>query len=162
MTHQLSSGSAVLPVPRSPESIKNHIAEWLAGFPNLRFTVEQMMAEGDQVASRIVMQGTHEGTWLGIAPTGKEVSIRMIVIHRIVNGKIVEDRDPGSLLRCREFFLNLTSHRNLSPSHPTEQPKIQTRFRSNSDRHSLTCGLYCGLFENNNPAMGSKLLRWAC
>ena len=91
VTHQLQSGSAVLAVPRNPESVKSHVAEWLAGFPNLRFCVEEMIAEADQVVSRIVMQGTHAGTWLGIAPTGKEVSIRMIVIHRIVNRKIVED-----------------------------------------------------------------------
>lgn len=91
VTHQLRSGSAVVAVKRNPESVKNHVAEWLAGFPNLRFTVEQMMAEADQVVSRMVMKGTHAGTWFGIAPTGKEVSIRMIVIHRIVNGRIAED-----------------------------------------------------------------------
>ena len=50
-----------------------------------------MIAEGDQVVTRSVMRGTHTGTWLGIAPTGKRVSIRMMVMQRIWNGKIAED-----------------------------------------------------------------------
>jgi len=37
------------------------------------------------------MEGTHQGTWMGISPTGKRLQIRMITIHRIANGKIAED-----------------------------------------------------------------------
>jgi steroid delta-isomerase-like uncharacterized protein len=91
VTHQLRSGSSVVAAPRDPEILKKHIAEWLAGFPDLRFDIEQMFAEADQVVSQIVMQGTHTGTWLGIGRTDKQVSIRMITIHRIIDGKIVED-----------------------------------------------------------------------
>jgi len=43
------------------------------------------------VVSQLVMEGTHEGTWMGIAPTRKRLQIRMITIHRIANGKIAED-----------------------------------------------------------------------
>ena len=77
LTHQLQSGTASVAMPRSPEAVKKHVAEWLAGFPDLRFDIEEMVAEVDQVVSRSVMQGIHMGTWLGLAPTGKEVSIRM-------------------------------------------------------------------------------------
>lgn len=91
VTHQLRSGAEIVAVSRSPEAVKKHVAEWLAGFPDLHFTVEQMIAEADHVVTRSVMQGTHTGTWQGIAPIGKQVSIRMITIHRIMNGRIVED-----------------------------------------------------------------------
>ena len=91
VTHQLRSGVELVGVPRGPEAIKRHVAEWLSGFPDLRFTVEQMIAEGDQVVTRSLMRGTHTGAWLGIAPTGRQVTIRMMVIQRIANGKIVED-----------------------------------------------------------------------
>lgn len=91
VTHQLRSGVEVGGVARGPEAVKRHAAEWLKGFPDLRFTVEQMIAEGDQVVTRSVMQGTHTGAWLSIAPTGKQVSIRMMVIQRIADGKIAED-----------------------------------------------------------------------
>ena len=91
VTHQLQSGAASAGVPRSPEAVKRHVSEWLGGFPDLRFVVERVVAEGDSVVSQSVMSGTHTGTWLGVAPTGKEVSIRLMVTQRIVGGKIVED-----------------------------------------------------------------------
>jgi steroid delta-isomerase-like uncharacterized protein len=91
ITHQLRSGAELVAAPRNPEVVKKHVTEWLVGFPDLRFTIEQMIAEADQVVARTVLQGTHIGTWLGIAPTGKQVNIRMITIHRIANGKIAED-----------------------------------------------------------------------
>ena len=91
VTHQLQSGTELVAAPRGPEMVKHHVAEWVRGFPDLRFTVEQMIAEEDHVVSRSVMRGTHTGMWLGIAPTGKQVSIRMMVIHRIAHGRIAED-----------------------------------------------------------------------
>lgn len=91
VTHQLRSGAEPVAAPRSPELVKKHVSEWLVGFPDLRFTIEQMIAEADQVAARTVMQGTHTGVWLGVAPTGRQVSIRMTTVHRIANGKIAED-----------------------------------------------------------------------
>ncbi|HUS09107.1 MAG TPA: ester cyclase [Pyrinomonadaceae bacterium] len=91
-------------MPRSAEAVKHHVAEWLEGFPDLSFSVEQMLAEADHVVSRSVMHGTHTGTWMGIAPTGKQVSIRMFVDHKIVNGKIVED---WVLVEALGFFQQL-------------------------------------------------------
>ncbi|HET9590348.1 MAG TPA: ester cyclase [Anaerolineales bacterium] len=104
VTHQLRSGMELVPAPRGPDAMKEHVAEWLAGFPDLRFTIEQMVAEGDQVVTRTVMQGTHRGVWLGIPPTKKQVSLRMITIHRIAGGKIVED---WVLLESLGFFQQL-------------------------------------------------------
>lgn len=91
VTHQLRSGAEPVGVPRGPEAIKHHIADWLCGFPDLRFIVEEMTAEGDQVVSRSVLRGSHTGIWLGIPPTGRQIDIRMSVTHRIENGKIAED-----------------------------------------------------------------------
>jgi predicted ester cyclase len=90
-TFQLRSGAPVTSEPRGPQVIKTHISEWLSGFPDLHFTIEQMIAEGDRVSSLLVMEGTHTGQWLGIPPTGKRITIRMMTIHRIQRGKIIED-----------------------------------------------------------------------
>lgn len=109
LTHQLKSGAELAGVLRNPEAVKHHVTEWLAGFPDLRFTVEQMFAEKDLVVTRSVMRGTHTGAWFGIAPTGKQVSIRMIVIHRIMDGKIAED---WVLVESLGFFQQL----GLAPS----------------------------------------------
>ena len=91
VTHQLQSGAPSVAVPRGPEAVKHHISEWLSGFPDLHFAVEQVVAEEDLVVSRSVMRGTHTGRWLGQAPTNKEVNIRLMVTQRIASGKIVED-----------------------------------------------------------------------
>src|SRR5215472_12981861 len=91
VSHQLRSGVLAEPAHRSPQVMKEHISGWLRSFPDLRFNVEQMIAEQDRVVSQLVMEGTHEGTWMGIAPTRKRLQIRMITIHRIANGKIAED-----------------------------------------------------------------------
>jgi predicted ester cyclase len=91
VTHQLRAGTDDGGTPRPPAIIREHVAAWLAGFPDLRFTVEQMVAEGDRVVSHSRMRGTHTGAWLGIASTNRAVSLPMIVIQRIAGGKIAED-----------------------------------------------------------------------
>ena len=91
VTHQLRAGIDDGGTPRPPEIIREHVAAWLIGFPDLHFTIEQLIAEGDRVVSLSRMRGTHTGTWLGIAPTHREVSLPMIVIQRIARGKIAED-----------------------------------------------------------------------
>jgi steroid delta-isomerase-like uncharacterized protein len=91
VTHQLCSGVLAEPTPRGPQAIREHVSGWLISFPDLRFNIEQMIAEGDRVVSQLVMEGTHQGTWMGISATGKKILIRMITIHRIANRKIAED-----------------------------------------------------------------------
>ena len=104
VTHQLQSAAVCVGVPRGPEAVKHHVREWLIGFPDLRFTVEQMIGEDDRVMSHSLMRGTHTGTWLGVDPTNKELSIRMMVIQRIENGKIIED---WVLVEALGFFQGL-------------------------------------------------------
>jgi steroid delta-isomerase-like uncharacterized protein len=91
VTHQLRSGVPTDAVPRGPQAIKEHVAGWIASFPDLRFSVEQMLSEGDRVVMQLLMEGTHQGAWLGIPASGKKMQIRMFTVHRVVQGKIVED-----------------------------------------------------------------------
>lgn len=91
VTHQLRSGEPADGVPRGPQAIKEHVMGWIASFPDLRFNIEQMLSEGDRVAMQLLMEGTHQGPWLGIPASGKKMQIRMFTIHRVVQGKIVED-----------------------------------------------------------------------
>lgn len=91
ITHQLRSGTDSLTMPRPPQAMKHHISEWLAAFPDIQFTIEQMIAEGDQVVVHCVARGTHLGCWHNISPTGKEISIQMMVMYQITNERIAED-----------------------------------------------------------------------
>jgi steroid delta-isomerase-like uncharacterized protein len=73
------------------EGLKQFVAMIRAALPDLRVTLEDVIAEGDKVVSRWTAQGTHQGELMGIAPTGNRVTITGITIHRIEDGKIVEE-----------------------------------------------------------------------
>ena len=83
--------------PSNPEDVrglqaaKQAAAEYRQAFPDLRVTVEDLIAEGDRVAARLRVRGTHLGELNGIAPTGRRVDCSGIVISRIEEGKIAED-----------------------------------------------------------------------
>ena len=64
-------------------------AFWTA-FPDMHIVVEDMIAEGDKVVVRVTMRGTHQGEFMGIPPTGKQVSVTVIGIDRFKDGKFVE------------------------------------------------------------------------
>jgi steroid delta-isomerase-like uncharacterized protein len=59
-------------------------------FPDLQVTVEDLIAEGDKVAGRNTVTGTHQGQYMGLAPTGRSVTYNEIFIFRVVNGRIAE------------------------------------------------------------------------
>jgi predicted ester cyclase len=62
------------------------------GFPDLVFSTEEQIAEGDKVASRFEWTGTHRGEFLGIPATGRFVRVWGIVIDRLEEGRIKETR----------------------------------------------------------------------
>jgi predicted ester cyclase len=76
---------------RGLEAAKQAASDYRQAFPDLRVTVEDLIAEGDRVAARLRFRGTHLGELNGIAPTGRRVDCTGIVISRIEEGKIAED-----------------------------------------------------------------------
>jgi steroid delta-isomerase-like uncharacterized protein len=70
--------------------IKQGTAAFFSAFPDLAFTVEDMVAEGDKVAYRVTVRGTHKGQFMGIAPAGKKIEMKNTCIFRINNGKVAE------------------------------------------------------------------------
>jgi len=67
-------------------------------FPDIKFTIEDMIVEGDKVVVRLTCSGTHRGEFMGIAPTNKRVTVPEISIWRIVGGKFVEEWGFGDRL----------------------------------------------------------------
>ena len=76
---------------RGPAGIKEFVSTYRSAYPDARVTVEQQLAEGDMVATRWTGRGTHEGDLLGVAPTGKRVTITGITFSRLKDGKILEE-----------------------------------------------------------------------
>ena len=75
---------------RGLESLKEFGRAFLGGFPDLHWTIEDIIAEGDKVWVRTTITGTHKGEYRGIAPTGKKITVRAVDIWRIADGKIIE------------------------------------------------------------------------
>ena len=73
-----------------------------AAFPDAQATLEDIVAEGDRVAYRLTIRGTHRGAFLGVAPTGRRVAVSLFAIVRVEHGKLAEEwggLDQVDLLR---------------------------------------------------------------
>ena len=85
--HGLGEGGADV---RSPAAFKVFLRNMRSAFPDVQIRVEDTIIQGDKIAGRVVLEGTHRGDGLGLAPTNRRVSITGIVIFRIANGQITE------------------------------------------------------------------------
>ena len=74
-----------------PEGIKQFVQMYRSAFPDSHVTVEDQIAEGDEVVTRWTGRGTHQGELFGIAPSGNQVEFSGITISRFEGGKIAED-----------------------------------------------------------------------
>jgi predicted ester cyclase len=98
---EVSAPNVVFHFPGSPPldlaGFKGLMGMFFAAFPDVETIIEDLIAEGDMVVRRGFFRGTHRGEFQGIPPTGKQVTVPLIAIERIVNGKVVEHRaSPAS------------------------------------------------------------------
>lgn len=77
---------------RGPEGIRRYVSMYRSAYPDTNFTIEDQIAEGDNVATRWTGRGTHQGELMGIPPTGNQVTITGIELDRVVDGKLRETR----------------------------------------------------------------------
>jgi steroid delta-isomerase-like uncharacterized protein len=80
------------------EQNRQFIGSLRAAFPDVHYTVEDQIAEGDKVVVRYRFRGTHLGAFQGMPPTGKQVTYTGILIYRIGDGKIAEQWTEFDLL----------------------------------------------------------------
>jgi steroid delta-isomerase-like uncharacterized protein len=73
------------------DGLKGILQAMRSAFPDLRMTVEDVIAEGDKVVQRRLYQGTHKAELFGIPATGKSVSVSQIIVSRVADGKFVEE-----------------------------------------------------------------------
>lgn len=73
-----------------PEAYARDVTEFVNAFPDLKFTVLDMIAENDKVVVFWNIAGTHQGEFRGIAATGKKISVDGITINQLANGKIMD------------------------------------------------------------------------
>jgi steroid delta-isomerase-like uncharacterized protein len=78
------------PEVRGAEAEKQLATMFLTAFPDLHFTIEDLIAEGDKVTGRYTARGTHKGELMGIPPTNNAISLTVLEIYRIADRKIAE------------------------------------------------------------------------
>jgi steroid delta-isomerase-like uncharacterized protein len=77
-------------LPPGPEGVIEVVSMFRSAMPDLEVVIEDMIAEGDKVATRYALEGTHKGHLFGVAPTGRHLSIKSMTVERLSEGKIVE------------------------------------------------------------------------
>ena len=84
------------------EGLQRWLATYFVAFPDVRWTLEDQVAEQDRVLSRFTWTGTQAGPFLGLPATGKQVTVSGLVLDRIVDGKLQQSRilmDTAGVLR---------------------------------------------------------------
>jgi steroid delta-isomerase-like uncharacterized protein len=98
VNHEASAG----PPQSGPVDLKQVVGTLTSAFPDHHTVLEDMIAEGDKVMVRTTFSGTHQGSFMGIPPTGKRFSQQQIHVVRIVDGKATEHwavRDDISMMQ---------------------------------------------------------------
>jgi C-1 hydroxylase len=75
-----------------PEGVKQVFNMAFKAFPDWHESIEEIIAEGDEVWARLTYTGTHTGDFFGLAPTGNKITATAVAMYRIDNGKLVEGR----------------------------------------------------------------------
>jgi steroid delta-isomerase-like uncharacterized protein len=101
---ELISPNAIFYVPGSneplsgPQGYLDIIGMMRSGFPDVQWSLEETIIEGDRVAARFIMRGTHSLTFNGIPPSGRCVEMQAMNFYRLQSGQIIEERGQPDLL----------------------------------------------------------------
>ena len=104
LAEELVDANAIFHAPVSPDPfIGPHgymeiLGMMRSGFPDIQWTLEEMIAENDTVAARFIMRGTHQATFFRVPASGKKIQVQAVNFYRFSNGKIVEERGQPDLL----------------------------------------------------------------
>ena len=85
-------------LPPGPDGMRQLMTATRTAFPDLRYTVEALIGEGDMVAVLYTWQGTHSGDLAGFPPTGRSVTTMGMIVCRVASGRIVEQWDVDDRL----------------------------------------------------------------
>src|ERR1700722_3619704 len=104
LAHKLVSPEAIFHVPGRPEPMVGPagylavVGMMRASFPDIQWTVEELISEGDKVAARFTMRGTHRGQFMGVPPTEKTTAVQALNIYHLKNGQIVKEYGAPDML----------------------------------------------------------------
>jgi steroid delta-isomerase-like uncharacterized protein len=98
INHQVSAAAPAPAAGVSPkQATVGFFAARLKGLPDLKVTIEAIVAADDKVAASFVYEGTQQGVLLGVAPTGKRMRFTSCDIFRVADGKVAEHWGMGDI-----------------------------------------------------------------
>ena len=101
---ELIAADAQFWVPGRPESMRglagymNVLGMMRSGFSDVQWSLEETIAEGDKIAARFTMRGTHDGTFFGVPATGRKIEVRAMNFYRLAGEKFVEEYGQPDML----------------------------------------------------------------
>lgn len=104
LAHELISPNAVFYIPGRPEPLRGPagylslVGMMRSGFPDIQWSLDDMVAEADAVAARFTMRGTHQGQFMGIPPTGKSIQVQAMNFYRLTDGQFTEEYGQPDML----------------------------------------------------------------
>jgi len=102
VTDELFAPEATSPstpwVPPGPDGVKLLANRMFSAFPDFHMNIDRIVAVDDRVAGRFIETGTHQGAFMGVAPTGKQVTFTEMAILRVRAGKVVESWYESDML----------------------------------------------------------------
>jgi steroid delta-isomerase-like uncharacterized protein len=104
LAREVISPAAVFHAPTHPEPLRGPdgymdvISTMRSAFPDVRWTLEETVTEGDTVAARFTMRGTHDGEFFGIPASGKKISVQAMNFYYLADGRIIGERGQPDLL----------------------------------------------------------------
>ena len=104
LARQVIASEAVFYAPTHPEPLRGPddylglLAIMRNGFPDIQWRLEETITEGNRVAARFTMRGTHRGDFFGIPPTGKKISVQALNFYHLNDGQIVKEQGQPDLL----------------------------------------------------------------
>ncbi|EUC14471.1 ester cyclase [Paraburkholderia hospita] len=104
LADELIAADAIFHVPGRPDPLTGPrgymeiIGMMRSGFPDIQWTLEEVIAEDDKIAARFIMRGTHQAPFFGVPASGKKIQVQAMNFYRYSSGKIVEERGQPDLL----------------------------------------------------------------
>ena len=101
------------------EAWRGFTAPFVEAFPDLRLTIQDIVAEGDMVSARVAFEGTHRGEFQGLPPTGKQVAFSSMEFNHVVGGQVEEHWVEIDLLRLMGQLGALPEPEHSEEANPT-------------------------------------------
>lgn len=104
LAEELISPNAIFHAPGQPEPMKGPngyltiINMMRSGFPDIQWTLEDIVVEGDKIAARFTMRGTHQGNFFGVPPTGKSIIVQAMNFYYLSEGQIIGEHGQPDFL----------------------------------------------------------------